>query len=157
MDEQKNLIEEINKIKNMFLLSLSEEQGYLKIKVCGSKFEDCEEEMVHEFNFKGMEHLLKGAQKVLEDKSIIYEITFDSYVAYSTRWESYTTWDEEEEFSFGKNYRVFSKSKFLDYITNSTFASGVIEYNHYGVYCEWQIIDIASMNSPTITKYTLFK
>lgn len=128
MIEQKGLIDEINEIKNMYLISLSEEDDYLKIKVCGLKYEDCDEQMASKFKIKDIENIIKGAKDVIKDTSTIYEIVFDSYIAYSSRWESYTTWDEYEVFILGKNYRV---------------------------YCEWQIIDIVSANKPTISKYTL--
>ncbi len=155
MIEQKGLIDEINEIKNMYLISLSEEDDYLKIKVCSSKYEDCDEQMASKFKIKGIENIIKGAKDVIKDTSTIYEIVFDSYIAYSSRWESYTTWDEYEVFILGKNYRVFSQSKFLDYVIDSTFASHVTVYHHYGIYCEWQIIDIVSAHKPTISKYTL--
>jgi|GEM_PF-1744577 len=155
MDEQKDLIEEINRMKEIFLLSFCEETGYLKIKICGAKYEDYKEEMDCEFNLKGIEKLIKGAKNVIEDTSIVYEIVFESYIAYSTRWESYTTRDEDETFSLGNNFRVYSQSKFLEYIKNSTFASCVTEYHHYEILCEWQIIDIASSSMPNITKYIL--
>lgn len=152
MAEINEIIYEINQINNIFLIALYDEEGRLSIKISGSRYEDCEDELAREFNMVGKEHLLKGAKNVIIDASVYYEILFDSYIAYSTRWESFTTWDDSEMFTLGNKFRLYSQSKFLDYVKNSTFANSVTEYKHYGICCEWQIIDIASTCMPSITR-----
>ncbi len=80
-----------------------------------------------------------------------YEIRFESYVAYSVRDESFTAWDDYEE-SSGRLFRVFRKSRFLDYLRTATLASddhpGPLV--HYGIICLDHIVDVAAVDPPEI-------
>ncbi len=78
---------------------------------------------------------------------------FEDYLAYSVRNESFTVWDNEEEFT-GNVFRVYTKSKFIDYVRAST-ESFLVEnvvgvYKHYEIVCQNQIIDVASSHEPKI-------
>jgi hypothetical protein len=80
-----------------------------------------------------------------------YRIVFKNYAAYSVRDESYADRYNEEEFT-GNLFRVYSKSKFLDYVAASMIAFEDISgpYKHYGIVCLNHIINVASSHEPSI-------
>ena len=82
-----------------------------------------------------------------------YRVTFRDYVAFSVRNESYTNLDESEEF-VGNNFRIFSKSRFLEYVAAATFASPAYPggYTHYQLVCCDHIIDVASVEPPEVAR-----
>ncbi len=83
-----------------------------------------------------------------------YKITFENYICYSVANESYTGWDDYEKFS-GNLFRIYSKSRFLDYLPNAVELF-IIEntqedkIQHYGILCLNNIIDIVTCQKPTI-------
>jgi hypothetical protein len=83
--------------------------------------------------------------------SRLFEIIWDSYVAYSVRNESYVTRDESEGF-LGRFARIYSKSHFLDFVSRATFASD--EYpgpmQHIELVSECHIIDVVSTSAPRV-------
>ncbi|HUT08968.1 MAG TPA: hypothetical protein VMY42_00590 [Thermoguttaceae bacterium] len=87
------------------------------------------------------------------DNCAAYEIRFDSYVGYSVRNESFTSRDEYEEFS-GRLFRIYRKSRFLDYVRAATFASADYPgpFVHYGIICLRHIVDVAVADAPQITQ-----
>jgi len=89
---------------------------------------------------------------VAEDSSV-YEVTFDWYIAYSVRNESYTYLDKEEEFE-GRLACIYTKSRFLDYVRISTLASDEYPgpFKHYGFNCLNHIVDIVSADPPKIVE-----
>ena len=96
---------------------------------------------------------LSGVPSIITDDSCYaYEVVFNSYVAYSVRNESYTFQDKSEEFT-GHLFRLYSKSRFLDYVRVATFATD--EYpgklNHYEMVCENHIVDVASVGEADIS------
>jgi|HubBroStandDraft_1064217.scaffolds.fasta_scaffold95532_2 hypothetical protein len=85
--------------------------------------------------------------------SRLFEIIWDSYVAYSVANESYSTRNEQEEFS-GRFARLYGKSHFLDYISRASLACK--EYpgplQHVQLVCECHIIDVVSTRFPKVSK-----
>lgn len=91
---------------------------------------------------------------VITDESLpIIQIHFENYISYSVTNESFTQWDEYEEFE-GKAFRVYSKSHFLDFVQSHTFASKDYPgpFKHYGMICIDHIVNIASTSIPIITE-----
>ncbi len=84
------------------------------------------------------------------DSSAHYEIIFDDYIAYAVTNESYAG-GIEEKFE-GRLARVYSKSAFLNYIGQGTFATSEYPgpFVHYGFCCLNQIIDVVSESPPTV-------
>lgn len=84
----------------------------------------------------------------------LFEIYWDSYVAYSVRNESYAKNTESEIASWGRRLRLYSKSLFLEYLSGATFASpeypGLTE--HIALACENHIIDVVSTGPLTIRR-----
>lgn len=83
----------------------------------------------------------------------VLQIDFKSYIAYAVTNESFTTWDEYEEFQ-GKAFRIYNKSRYLDFIGEHTFASKDYpgEFKHYGIVCLNHIINIVSVDIPIVSE-----
>lgn len=79
-----------------------------------------------------------------------FTITFENYVGFSIRSESYVNPEPEEDYS--KKLRSYSKSTFLDFITNSTFAQQYLDEPilHFAVVCSDHVVDVACTAPPTI-------
>jgi len=86
-----------------------------------------------------------------DEKLPILQIDFKSYISYSVTNESYTSWDDYEVFE-GKALRVYSKSRYLDFINTHTFANKDYPgpFVHYGIICLNHIINIVSVDKPVI-------
>ncbi|HEX7057198.1 MAG TPA: hypothetical protein VF260_08400 [Bacilli bacterium] len=70
----------------------------------------------------GNRNLGESYSITIDDNSPVIQIDFESYIGYSILNESFTVWDDYEEFK-GKNFRVYTKSRYLDFISNGTIAS----------------------------------
>ena len=85
------------------------------------------------------------------EQSRLFEIVWQGYVAYSVRNESFVEPDEYESAAGGR-LRIYSKSRFLDFIRTATLAR--YEYpgpiQHIGVNCEDHIVDVASTSEPQV-------
>ncbi|MDN8592785.1 hypothetical protein Q0V21_29115 [Paenibacillus sp. 11B] len=95
---------------------------------------------------------IKDSYSIDIDESLPFiQLDFEWYIGYSVRNESYTVWDDYEEFK-GKIFRIYSKSRYLDFIKSSTFATEEYPgpYKHYGISCLNHIIDIVSTTEPII-------
>lgn len=90
----------------------------------------------------------------VDENTPLIQIDFDRYIAYSIRNESFTSWDEYEEFE-GKIFRIYSKSRYLNFIGVSTFATEEFPgpFKHYGICCLDHIVDIVSMSSPIVSEF----
>ena len=84
----------------------------------------------------------------------IFEIIWESYIAYCVRNESYCGINKDDEIAVGKNFCIYSQSAFLNYISRGTLAT--VEYpgpfQHYGVVCQNHVIDVVSTHSPQIRR-----
>ncbi len=108
----------------------------VSIKIAGTVITDC-----HKVTFGG------NARR--------FEVCWDSYVAYSIRNESFVVADDDsEKFELGNLVRVYSKSKFLEYVRSATIACD--EYpgptQHIEIISETHIIDVISTVAPTVRK-----
>ena len=85
------------------------------------------------------------------ETSKCYEIIFKDYISYTVTNESYAEVGKDDVFK-GKLARIYTKSAFLDYISISTFATSEYPgpFKHYGFCCLNHIIDVASMNAPSV-------
>jgi hypothetical protein len=85
------------------------------------------------------------------------QMDFEWYIGYSVRNESYTVWDDYEEFDV-KIFRIFSKSRYLDFISISTIATEEYPgpYKHYGMSCLNHVIDVVSNTDPIIVEISRY-
>ncbi len=81
----------------------------------------------------------------------LIQMDFESYIGYSIRNESYTSWDKYEAFE-GKIFRIYSKSRYLDFIKEGTFATEDYPgpFKHYGIACLNHVVDVVSVSVPVI-------
>ena len=65
--------------------------------------------------------------------------------------ESFTTQDDSEIFS-GRLFRVYSDSKFLDFVKSGTIATKDYPgpFKHYGIVCLNHDLDVVSVQEPEI-------
>lgn len=82
----------------------------------------------------------------------IFTLQWPSYVAYSVRNESYTTVDKYEIFD-GRNFVKYSKSRYLDFVRDATFADDSFPgpMTHWGIFCLNHIIDVVSCHQPEVS------
>lgn len=82
-----------------------------------------------------------------------FEVFWGNYIAYAVRNECYSSWDKGEE-SSGNSFRIYTKSAFLDFVLNGTFARDDYPgpFAHYQIVCSDHIIDVASEHPPEICR-----
>lgn len=82
-----------------------------------------------------------------------YELVWPSYIAYGIRNESFTSWDDSEDF-VGQLFRIYSRSRFREYIAQATFANS----DYPGPYCHWSlvclrhIVDVVGCQEPVVRR-----
>lgn len=142
------LIDEFDIIDAVFINSISEtgEPGLIiDFYICE---QDPNESILEINNVK-----LDGLHEIRPILSTLYRLRFDSYISYCIRSESYTSRDDYELFE-GQYFRIYSRSRFLDYIKLSTFACEKYpgKFLHYGIVGIDHIIDVASTSPPIFKK-----
>ncbi len=82
-----------------------------------------------------------------------FEVFWGHYITYAGRSECYFSGDNGEE-SSGNSFRIYTKSAFLDFVLNGTFARDDYPgpFVHYQVVCSDHIIDVASMRPTEIRR-----
>ncbi len=141
-----------------FALSIEDnDDNCLKIVIAlsksGKQGEGAEELFIK--NNKKLNELLMDSYPVYKDTDNVFEITFESYIIYQCRNESYTVWDDYE-MRKGNYLIIFERSRLLDYYKNTIFDGDFdkVKQNrkHYGIYTENHIIDVISNEPPVIAK-----
>ncbi|WP_374965562.1 hypothetical protein [Lysinibacillus sp. RS5] len=90
----------------------------------------------------------------VDDNLPILQLDFDTYVAYSVIDESFTVMDDYE-ISDGNFFRIYTISRYLDFIKAGTIAEDIFpekQFVHYQIPCLNHIIDIISYDEPQITE-----
>jgi hypothetical protein len=87
----------------------------------------------------------------IDDSLPIIQLDFDWYIGYSVINECFTVLDKYE-LSKGNAFRIYSKSRYLDFINAGTIATEEYPgpFKHYEIACLNHIIDIVSVSEPTI-------
>ena len=82
----------------------------------------------------------------------LFEVVWESYVAYCVRNESYVQEDATERWEGSRRFRVYSESRFREFVGASTFASDSYPgpLRTWEVVVENHIIDIVSSVEPAI-------
>lgn len=159
----KYCLDRINNLKYIFLYKLVDDDGRLCIEICSSTTyptsKQTTEQILKENGNHAIAEILQNSMEIVPNCLPIYRITFESYVGYNVRNESYTCADESETFIsesnesdliYGNKFRLYTKSKYLEYLHENTFADQIEDYFHYEICCENQIIDVASCDMPII-------
>ena len=102
---------------------------------------------------KDLDEILKKAYPVLIDYNEIYEITFESYIMYQTRNESFAYLDENSKV-LGEYFTIIKNSSYLKMVKSITFYNDIFDdkYIHYGIFSWNHVIDIISAEEPKIAK-----
>ena len=102
---------------------------------------------------KDLDEILKKAYPVLIDYNEIYEITFESYIMYQTRNESFAYADENSKV-LGEYFTIIKNSSYLKMVKSITFYNDIFDnkYMHYGIFSWNHVIDIISAEEPKIAK-----
>jgi len=102
---------------------------------------------------KDLDEILKKAYPVLIDYNEIYEITFESYIMYQTRNESFAYADENSKV-LGEYFTIIKNSSYLKMVKSITFYNDIFDdkYMHYGIFSWNHVIDIISAEEPKIVK-----
>lgn len=141
-----------------FVLSIEDNgDNCLKIVIAlpkkGRQGEGAEELLVKDN--KKLNDLIMNSYPVYEDMDNVFEITFERYIIYQCRNESYTAYDNSE-IRKGNYLIIFEKSKLLNYykdvIFDYDFDKEKQNRKHYGIYTENHIIDVISNDPPVISK-----
>lgn len=143
--EYKGLME----LKDVFFFGLTEPKvNELKLYFSRSKMSDTPERLIIDKKEFGDSYSINA-----DKNSPIIQIDFQSYIAYSVRNESFTVWDDYEEFE-GMIFRVYKKSRYLDFVSVGTFATEDFPgpFKHYGISCLDHIVDIVTISEPVVTE-----
>ena len=102
---------------------------------------------------KDLDEILKKAYPVLIDYNEIYEITFESYIMYQTRNESFAYLDKNSKV-LGEYFTIIKNSSYLKMVKSITFYNDIFDdkYMHYGIFSWNHVIDIISAEEPKIAK-----
>ena len=141
------VFDEINCFQYLFLSQIVElSDNELLVRITEAKVSEKEERAII-----GTTDLGKSNRILIDKSSKVYEIHFDSYVAYSVVNESYSVFHEYEE-RIGRLFCIYSKSNYLDYILKETIVDFIhtCELKHYGINCLNHTINIVSLEEPII-------
>lgn len=94
-----------------------------------------------------------GTRIDVTDESTAFEVVWNKYVAYSVMNESFAAVDEQERFT-GNRIRLYSKSRFMDYVARASFACDEFPgpTQHTGVVCENHIVDVIAATKPVVQR-----
>ncbi|SDO08178.1 hypothetical protein SAMN05518871_11011 [Psychrobacillus sp. OK028] len=100
-------------------------------------------------------HIIRDIHPIEVDEELpIVQLDIDSYISYSIINESFTVLDDYEIFE-GNSFRIFKKSRYLDFINKGTIVNDVFPEEqpvHYEISCLDHIIDVISFDEPIITE-----
>ena len=84
--------------------------------------------------------------------SRLFEVVWEHYIAYNVMNESYCRVDPYDIIQSGKLMRIYSRSRFLDFLALASIASKDWPgpFIHYVLICLNHVIDVACPNPPTI-------
>jgi hypothetical protein len=102
----------------------------------------------------GKHIIIEGHSIEIDEALPIVQLVFDSYVSYSIINESFTVLDEFETFE-GNSFRIFKKSRYLDFISKGTIVNDVFPEEqpvHYEIACLDHIIDVISFDEPMVSE-----
>jgi hypothetical protein len=91
---------------------------------------------------------------VADENLPIIQLDFDSYVSYTVINEAFMPWDINE-ICEGKTFRIYTKSRYLDFVKLRTSAEWMLPnqpFTHYEIPCLNHIIDVISHSEPTVTE-----
>lgn len=97
----------------------------------------------------GGENLARARAVDITGQSKVIEIIFAHVLAYNVTDESYTEWDDEEQFK-GLVFREYTKSHYLNFLSNHTLIEKLEggNYSHYALVLCDDIVDVIAKGEP---------
>lgn len=143
-----DLLANLNSCRYLFLREIAEpQQNSLRLVI----EEGIDSTEATPIEFAGVP-LGEGYRVTTGEHTCLFELVWDSYIAYSISNESYAAHSDSEKFELGNLARVYSESSFLNYIRTATIACD--DYpgpsQHIELICECHIIDVVSTTVPTV-------
>lgn len=93
-----------------------------------------------------------GAQRIVHTElDRVFEISWDAYVAYSVVNESFGIYSDEPG-RVGRLFVRFATSRFLDYVSETTWDDKRSQRRHWQINCENHTIDVVSTEDPIISR-----
>ncbi|PKR76744.1 hypothetical protein CEY16_13065 [Halalkalibacillus sediminis] len=96
--------------------------------------------------------VVKSSPYVMDDS--IIQVDFYWYISYSVVEESYSPFDEYEKYSGGM-FRIYSQSRFIDYIKKGTLAHHLHpteNIKHYQIPTLNHLIDVVAVENPVVSE-----
>jgi hypothetical protein len=142
-----NLIEEIDRQQWLLFREIAEpDVNVLRIVVEAAKTSN------ETYDLDLGKAQIKDVHPIVSDETCdAYEIVFRTYIAYAVLNESYASIDESEEYT-GEYFRLYSKSRFLDYLRAASFADEEYpgNFTHYEIACSDHVVEVVSVDEPEI-------
>lgn len=97
--------------------------------------------------------LLARARPIAHDADCrVFELTWEGYVAYAVRNESYAVQEPASSQGTGRRVVEYSASRYLDYVREATLARddhpGPV--THWCIHCAFHVVDVVSTRAPTV-------
>lgn len=148
----KHILKELNEMSHLSCMKIQEEDGVLIVYVNGTYLKPVD--AGQNLNENSVIKILdKAANEIIADETIVYKITFDSYIGYTVLNESYSAYGDDK-FVYGNLFRVYTASRYLKFIEETTYAGSFTKsYKHYGILCLDQVVDVICEHEPEITKH----
>ena len=99
--------------------------------------------------------IISGATRIeVTPASSVFEVIWNSYVAYSVINESFAAAPIANQIFEGSRFRVYRKSHFIDYVSRASFATTVYPgpMQHYEACREDHIVDVISISAPQVER-----
>lgn len=103
-----------------------------------------------------LDDILVQCKPIVPDSSRRFDIIFEDYIIYQVRNESYSSFDDSEK-QTGTYLLQFEKSRFLNYLSISTYAQQLKDgsfypapWKHYGIYTQNHIVDVIAQEEPKV-------
>lgn len=107
---------------------------------------------VREFGQHSVEFTVEFREHYQQSNGEVKKIFFDYYISFEVLNEGFDFEDNDEVYE-GHFFRIYSKSKYLDYIKSATIFEDVhpdTPLIHYQIVCQDHIINVVSADEPEI-------
>ena len=105
-----------------------------------------------------LKNLVAPLRQLIPGEDNMWMITFEGYIMYTVRNESYSQYGPEETFE-GRVLRIFDESILLDYVKKSTIVQQLDdgecfpgEWKHYAVITQNHTVDVIAIDDPAIRR-----
>ena len=110
-----------------------------------------------------VDSILETCRPVTPDPDAVYEITFEPYILYQVRSESYCAWDSDEV-QTGQYFSILTRSRLLDQVDRVTDCCRLPDgfcypgpWTHYRICGQNHVVDVIAQDPPKIVRRTAEK